>query len=88
MKTINERIVSAAREVDQLCQSLGLAYPNDLEDILAKHFSNPWLDAPGGPGWWWLKSGDKTTMHEVGKYPENYGMCHPGQWQRAIGPSE
>jgi len=98
MKTINERIVSVAREVDQLCQSLGLAYPNELEDILAKHFMNPWLDAPDGPGWWWLHAPPaqkpkamlvteyRGILSSEGGIPVSF--WDDSKWQRVIGPSE
>jgi len=97
MKTINERIVSVAREVDQLCQSLGLAYPNDLEKILAKHFINQWLDAPDGPGWWWMQMPEDDDPDCVSLFmiPGVGLACSDGQtanyfesakWQRVIGP--
>jgi hypothetical protein len=89
MKTINERIVSATREVDRLCQSLGLVYPNDLESILARHFAEPWLDAPDGPGWWWIEGFGVLTTTNVRQDEYDAGYWVQGyKWQRAIGPSE
>ena len=98
-RSINERIVLVAREVDGLCQEQWLVYPNDLEDILHRHFVERWLDAPDGPGWWWMQMPEDDDPDCVSLFmiPGVGLACSHGptanyyesaKWQRVIGPSE
>lgn len=60
-----------------------------LREMLTEHFSEPWLDAPDGPVWWWAKTGSNKEMAVYLKTDsrELYQESFSKKWQRVIPPS-
>lgn len=83
-RTIEERIEVVVDEID--ANTLGLQR-KDIREILQQHFSEPWLDKPDGPGFWWMKDSDGTYCFYLGhEYLEFWNNRSGQKWQRAIGP--
>jgi hypothetical protein len=86
MKTISERIEVVVDEID--ANTLGLTRKG-IREILQDHFSEPWLDAPDGPGWWFVDVGNEEpgVVHLQADAMELSQKSMFKKWQRAIGPS-
>jgi len=86
MKTISERIEAAIDE------ALGDSWQPSLRTvarILKEHFCEPWLDAPDGPGWWWIEGFGVLSTTNIRQDQFDCGYWVRGyKWQRVIGPSE
>jgi len=91
-RTIDERIEAVLEELSQ---------SHDMHDedraILQRHFSEPWLDTPDGPGAWWrrpLLTSDAIVERVINYRGALYADGCPvtrlpeAKWQRVIGPSE
>ena len=83
MKTIDERIDASVADLFFEKQITALVVATTLK----KHFAEPWLDEPEGPGWWWSKTEDELDPVFVGGTTDSRKIFLPCKWQRAIGPS-
>jgi hypothetical protein len=94
VKTISERIYDTIAGL--LWKEL-ITSAEQVDSILREHFCEPWLDVPGGPGWWWLDCPPSQHPKAV-LVTEYYGQLYgeggipvsfwdDSKWQRVIGPS-
>lgn len=94
MKTIDDRIDSTVADLfweEKITATV-------ISKTLRKHFSEPWLDKPDTPGWWWLLESPRkhakavfVVQHRDGTLSTNgdpVDLWDDSKWQRAIGPSE
>ena len=86
-RTVEERIASATSDIAYE-HRLDSAQIRDVRETLKTHFTEPWLDAPDGPGRWWRKSDTSTSLMKLRgsdfEHWDNLGC----KWQPVIGPSE
>lgn len=88
-RTIDERIEILLDHLDGITMQKNTLCRN----MIRAAFAEPWLDAPDGPGWWFVKNmADKTAVIE---YDPSDAMMQKlitllpeVKWQRAIVPSE
>lgn len=84
MKTISERIDAVVADLFFEEQITALVVATTLK----KHFTEPWLDKPDGPGHWWVREiGERDYVYRL--MDTSIGICQPKagrKWQRAIGP--
>jgi hypothetical protein len=86
VKTIGERIDAA---IAGLLWKEQITSEEQVESILREHFSEPWLDAPDGPGWWWREIDGISIPLGVTNAISYEALKKTGiKWQRVIGPSE
>lgn len=85
-RTIEERIEEV---IDDLPGVADLSV-HDFKRAFQRHFCEPWLDKPDGPGWWWQR--DDTGFTWSFYLSENAVIRTAKgaviKWQRVIGPSE
>jgi len=91
-RTIDERVEAAIDELQGM-----LMQRNQLcRNILARHFAEPWLDVPDGPGWWGRQTANMKPIpvelrNHRGALCIEWNPIHElavSRWQRVIGPSE
>ena len=85
-RTIDERIDAVVADLffEEKITALVVA------TTLKKHFEEPWIDAPDGPGHWWVReSNERDYAYRL--FDTSLGICQAKtgrKWQRIIGPSE
>lgn len=84
MKTISERIDAVVADLFFEEQITALVVATTLK----KHFADPWLDKPDGPGRWWRKSDTSTSLMKLRGQDFEHWEGLQCKWQRVIGPSD
>lgn len=82
-RTIDERIDAVVADLffEETITALVIA------TTLKKHFAEPWLDKPNGPGWWWVREANFTTAVVITSVVQLTRLPRPfTKWQRVIGP--